>query len=103
MQGQYAIVFMNGCDTYAYVDSELADAHTAVNPDDPNGTKYLDIVTNAMPSPADKSPQNTMALTQGLLSYDNPMTYEEIFANFNRSQVVLVSGEQDNTFTPDGH
>ncbi|HIA04244.1 MAG TPA: hypothetical protein EYN66_20505 [Myxococcales bacterium] len=102
VQGQYAIVFMNGCDTYAYVDSELADAHTAVNPDDPNGTKYLDIVTNAMPSPANKSSQNTMALTQGLLSYENPMTYEEIFANFHRSQVVLVSGEQDNTFTPNG-
>ena len=37
--GQYAIVFMNGCDTYAYIDSALADAHAEVNPDDPQGTK----------------------------------------------------------------
>ena len=48
--GQYAIVFMNGCDTYAYIDSALAEAHADVNPDDPDGTKYLDIVANAMPS-----------------------------------------------------
>ena len=41
---------MNGCDTYAYIDSALADAHSEVNPDDPDGTKYLDIVANAMPS-----------------------------------------------------
>ena len=48
--GQYAIVFMNGCDTYAYIDSALADAHADVNEDDPEGTKYLDIVANAMPA-----------------------------------------------------
>ena len=98
--GQYAIVFMNGCDTYAYVDSALADAHTAVNDDDPNGTKYLDIVTNAMPAPATRSASNAMALTNALLNDDAPMTYEAIFAKFNRSQVVLVSGEEDNVFFP---
>ena len=98
--GQYAIVFMNGCDTYAYVDSALADAHAAVNADDPSGTKYLDVVTNALPAPANNSARNTMALTKGLLAYGEPRTYEELFADFNRSQVVLVSGEEDNEFHP---
>ncbi len=98
--GQYAIVFMNGCDTYAYVDSELADAHTAVNDDDPNGTKYLDIITNAMPSPATQSARNANALIDALLAFDAPRTYETIFADFNRSQVVLVSGEEDNVYHP---
>ena len=28
------VVFMNGCDTMAYIDSSLSDAHKAVNPDD---------------------------------------------------------------------
>jgi hypothetical protein len=100
--GQYAIVFMNGCDTYAYVDRALWDAHAAVNSDDPEGTLYLDIVANAMPSYFRSMPRASMALVRGLLSYDEPRTYEQIFADLDSSQVVLVSGEQDNTYTPGG-
>lgn len=102
LQGQYAIVFMNGCDTYAYVDSALADAHSAVNPDDPNGTRYLDIVTNAMPSFFRSMPGATMSLVRGLMRLDDPLNYEQIFRDIDRSQVILVSGEQDNEFQPGG-
>jgi len=98
--GQYAMVFMNGCDTYAYVDSALNDAHAAVNDDDPNGTKYLDIVTNAMPSFFHSMPDATMALVGGLMDYDEPKTYEQMFMNIDASEVVLVSGEQDNEYYP---
>lgn len=100
--GQYAIVFMNGCDTFAYVDSALWDAHARVNPDDPQGTKYLDIVMNAMPAYFSSMPRATMAMIRGLMSYDAPRTYEQIFADVDSSQVVVVSGEQDNAFTPGG-
>jgi hypothetical protein len=100
VEGQYAIVFMNGCDTYAYIDSALNDAHAAVNVDDPNGTKYLDIVTNAMPSFFHEMPAATMALVRGLLSYDDPQTYEQMFVDIDADEVVLVSGEQDNVFVP---
>jgi hypothetical protein len=102
VSGQYAVVFMNGCDTYAYVDSSLADAHAAVNPDDPVGTKYVDIVMNAMPSPSARAAEATMTLMDGLMAFDEPRTYEQIFARMNRSQVVLVSGEEDNTYVPGG-
>ena len=102
VRGQYAIVFMNGCDTYAYVDSALADAHSAVNPDDPNGTKYLDIVTNAMPSFFHSMSGATMALIRGLMQFDDPQTYEQMFMNIDDAEVVLVSGEQDNEFVPGG-
>ncbi len=98
--GQYSIVFMNGCDTYAYIDSALADAHAAVNPDDPEGTKYLDIVANAMPSLFRSMPAATMAIIRGLLSYDDPMTYEEILKNIDSYEVALVTGEHDNEFEP---
>ncbi len=98
--GQYSIVFMNGCDTYAYIDSALADAHAAVNPDDPEGTKYMDIVANAMPSYFRSMPEATMAIVRGLLSYDDPMTYEEILKNIDSSEVALVAGEHDNVYTP---
>ncbi len=98
--GQYSIVFMNGCDTYAYVDSSLADAHSAVNSDDPNGTKYMDIVTNALPSFFRSMPNASLALIKGLLKYNDPMTFESIFRKVDSAEVVLVSGEQDNVYVP---
>ncbi len=100
--GQYVIVFMNGCDTFAYVDDALNNAHKTVNPDDTTGTKYIDILTNAMPSYFSNMPSSTMALVDGLLAFDAPKTYEQIFANISSSQVVLVTGEQDNTYVPGG-
>ena len=100
VQGQYAIVFMNGCDTYAYIDSALAEAHAEVNPDDPEGTRYLDVVANAMPSYVSATPQATMSIFRGLLSYDEPMTYEEILKNIDPREVALVTGEHDNTYQP---
>jgi hypothetical protein len=99
-QGQYAIVMMNGCDTYAYVDDALWNAHARVNPDDATGTKYLDIVTNAMPAYFSEMPKATMAFIKALLDVETPRTYEQIFAGIDSSQVVLVSGEQDNAFVP---
>jgi hypothetical protein len=98
--GQYAMVFMNGCDTYAYVDSALWDAHAAVNTDDPAGTKYLDLVTNGMPAFFREMPDATLALFDGLLAFDEPKTYEQIFKDVASSQVVLVSGESDNEYFP---
>lgn len=100
--GQYVVVFMNGCDTYAYVDSALADAHAAVNADDPKGTRYVDVVTNAMPSFFGNMADSSLALMRGLLAYDAPRTYETIFNSISSSQVVLVSGEEDNVYVP-GH
>jgi hypothetical protein len=99
-QGQYVMVFMNGCDTYAYVDSALFDAHAAVNPDDPKGSKYTDIITNAQPAFFVSMPQATRALIKGLFLYNAPKTYEQIFKDIDSNQIVLVSGEEDNTFNP---
>ncbi|MCA9523436.1 MAG: PPC domain-containing protein [Myxococcales bacterium] len=98
--GQYSVIFMNGCDTYAYVDSALYDARVAVNPDDTKGTKYLDLVMNAMPAPSREAGNNTLAIFEGLLAYDAPKTYEQIFKGIGSSQVVLVSGEEDNVYHP---
>lgn len=100
--GQYSIVFMNGCDTYAYVDDALWSAHAAVNADDPEGSKYVDIVMNAMPSFFRDMPYATMALIRSLADDENPRTYEQIFTDIADDQVVLVSGEHDNAFVPGG-
>ncbi len=101
--GQYLILFMNGCDTYAYVDGSLAQSRARLNADDPTGTKYLEFVTNAMPSFFANMSESTMALVGALLKPDAPKTYEQIFRSISSSQVVVVTGEEDNVFVPGGN
>ena len=102
VQGQYVIVQLNGCDTFAYIDDALNTAHQAVNPDDTTGFKYIDLVNNAMPAYFNQLSNTTMAMVKGLIAHGEPKTFEQIFTSVDRSQVVLVSGEQDNVFTPGG-
>jgi len=98
--GKYQMFFMNGCDTFAYVDGSLAQTRAALNPDDPTGTKYMEFVTNAMPSYFSSMPAASTAIVKGLLSYAQPKTYDKIFENIDRAEIVLVTGEEDNVFTP---
>jgi hypothetical protein len=98
--GKYVIVFMNGCDTFAYVDGSLAQARARLNPDDPTGTKYMEFVTNAMPAFFSSMPNASLSLIRGLMKFDAPLTYDQIFQSVDRSQVVLVTGEEDNVFQP---
>jgi hypothetical protein len=97
--GHHLLFFMNGCDTFAYVDGRLRETRAALNPDDPSGTKYLDMVTNAMPSYADAYSSEPVLL-DALIDYTKPRTYQSIFADIDYRQVVVVSGEEDNEFTP---
>jgi hypothetical protein len=99
--GKYLLLFMNGCDTFAYVDGSLAQKRRPLNPDDnADGTKYLDIVTNGMPSYFHTNASASTAMIKGLLSIAQPQTFEQIFASLDSQQVVLVTGEEDNAFTP---
>ena len=102
VQGQYVVVFMNGCDTFAYVDSSLSSAHKALNPDDTTGFKYIDIINNGMPSFFSNMADSSLALIRGFVSFEDPQTYEQIFAKISSTQLVMVTGEQDNEFTPGG-
>ena len=102
VKGQYVIVYMNGCDTFAYIDDALFNAHKAINPDDTTGFKYIDIVNNAMPAFFHSMAGASMSLFRGLLDHANPSTYEQMFRGVDSSQIILVSGEQDNEFTPGG-
>jgi hypothetical protein len=98
--GQYVMVFMNGCDTYAYVDSALFQAHARVNPDDPDGTKYVDLLANAHPAFFASMAGASLALVKGLMAYDQPRTYEQMFKDVDDDQIVLVTGEEDNEYVP---
>src|SRR5262249_29026161 len=70
--GQYVIVFMNGCDTFAYIDGSLFAAHQSLNPDDTTGYKYIDIVNNGEPAFFASMAGASMAMFRGLEAYDAP-------------------------------
>ncbi len=98
--GKYQIFFMNGCDSFAYVDGHLATERAKLNPDDPTGTRYMDMITNVMPSFFRSMPYASMAIINGLLSYEEPKTYDQIFTKVDKSEVIVVTGEEDNVYYP---
>src|SRR5262249_16245434 len=57
---------------------------------------------NGMPAFFANMADSSLAMLRGFLSYDDPKTYEQIFSKIDDSQLVMVTGEQDNTFTPGG-
>ena len=99
-KGKYQVFFMNGCDTFAYVDGSLAETRARLNGDDPTGTKYMEFVTNAMPSFFASMSAASMAMINGLSSFNQPKSYDKIFEGIDRAEVVLVTGEEDNEFRP---
>ena len=92
---QYQLFFVNGCDTFAYVDNSLRDAHQSLNPNfGPN--KYFDLITNSMPSYFSSNADGNFTIIKGLLG--KKATYREILANIDFAQKAVVTGEQDNTW-----
>jgi hypothetical protein len=98
MPGKYQIFFINGCDTFAYADDTLAKTRAALNPDDPTGTKYMDIMTNAMPAYFNDLSDSSMALINALSNPSAPKSYGAIFRDIASVQVVVGTGEEDNVF-----
>jgi hypothetical protein len=98
--GKYQLFFLNGCDTFAYEDDSLAKTHALLNPDDPTGSKYLDIMRNAMPAYFNSMPDASMAVIDALLEPSAPLGYADIFQGIDAAQVVVVTGEEDNVYTP---
>jgi hypothetical protein len=97
---KYQIVYMNGCDTFAYVDGTLAQTRARLNPSDPTGTKFMEIITNSMPPNWDSLPLNTMSMVRDLMKTDAPLKYTELLSHFDQSGFVAVTGEEDNTYRP---
>jgi len=93
--GQYQLFFVNGCDTFAYVDNALRDAHAAVNPGY-GPSKFFDIITNAMPSYFHSNADNNLALMRAFLGRSK--TYRQILSGFDRTQRAVVTGEEDNAW-----
>ena len=100
----YLIWFANGCDTFAYVDRTLVDRRAQLNPSDPGGTKYMDAISNVMAGYFGSLGSTSLTLLRALVDARNPLkppkTYEQIFQGIAPSQVVVVTGEEDNMLEP---
>lgn len=94
IQGQYQLYFVNGCDTFAYVDNSLRDAHKAANPE-AGPDKFFDLITNAMPSYFHLNARTNLGIIKSLIGMNK--TYREILGEFDASQRAGVTGEQDNS------
>jgi hypothetical protein len=99
-RGKYQLAYLNGCQTFAYLGTALQDKKIAANADDPNGTKYLDVVANALPAYGDDG-ATTMTIYKALLGYkEQPKTYNQLLEDFSSIHLVAVFGEDDNRFSP---
>jgi hypothetical protein len=102
VKGKYQLAYLNGCQTFAYLGTALRDKKIEANgaADDPAGTKYLDVVANALPAYGDDG-ATTMTLYKALLGYrEAPKTYNDLLNDFSSIHLVAVFGEDDNVFHP---
>jgi hypothetical protein len=97
---KYQLLFLNGCDTFSYEDDSLAATRKLLNPTDPSGTRYLDVLRNAMPAFFHSLSSAAAALLVALEERATPRSYAQIFKQLDPAQVVLVTGEEDNAFHP---
>ena len=93
----YQVWFIDGCSTFAYLDSTLVDNRREVNGDelDPNGTRFLDTILNAQPAPWYTGAASQMIVLSALVD-DEPHSYMEIVDDLGSSATPVVSGEEDN-------
>lgn len=92
---QYQLFFVNGCDTFAYVDNSLRDAHAAVNPGF-GVNKFFDIITNSMPSYFHMNARGNISIISALIN--QRLTYRQILGQIDSAQMPVVTGEEDNTW-----
>lgn len=95
LPNQYQVFLINGCDTFAYVDNSLRDAHAILNPG-ASVNKYFDIITNAMPSYFHMNSRSNLAVIKALVG--KTKTYEQILKEFDIEQRAVVTGDEDNQF-----
>ena len=69
-KGKYQLVYLNGCQSFAYLGTAMHDKHTAANGKDvdPDGTKYLDVVANALPAYGDDG-ATSLTLYRAMLDF----------------------------------
>jgi hypothetical protein len=100
--GKYQLMLLNGCQTFAYIDTTIFDRRTAANgaDRDPNGTRFLDVVGNALPGFAHNLASMSNKIFAAAVGADKPQHYNQLLDGMPESHIVVVFGEDDNQFSP---
>ncbi len=99
--GHYQLVLLNGCQSFALMDDTMIERRRTANGDaDPNGTRFLDVVTNALPGYADTLASISSSVLAAAVAADTPKHYNELLSKMPEANVAVVFGEEDNRFTP---
>jgi hypothetical protein len=98
----YQLMLLNGCQTFAYLDTTPMDRRIALNGafDDPLGTKYLDLVGNALPGFASNLANMSLTLLRAAAHPEQPRSFNELLDDMPEEHIVVVFGEEDNAFSP---
>ena len=95
--GRYHLVFINGCDTFSYVDDSLRSQIASLNP----GSKdyqHIDMILNTLPTFYGPTMANSNFNLLASMHNGN-QTFRTILSSFPANQKAVVIGEEDNTFT----
>lgn len=99
--GKYQVVVLNGCESFALVDTVMTDRRREANgAGDPDGTRFLDVITNAKPGYANNLANMSYLVYKAALLADTPVSYTRLIGKMPASHVVVVWGEEDNEFQP---
>lgn len=93
----YQVYFLDGCSTFAYLDTTLTDRRIEVNGSeiDPQGTKFLDMIVNAQPAPWYTGADSQWTILS-MLAGSAEVSYLDILDELSQSATPVVSGEEDN-------
>jgi hypothetical protein len=100
--GKYQLLLLNGCQTFAYIDTTLNDRRTEANGKaaDPNGTQFLDVMGNALPGFANNLASMSLTLLGAAVKPGEPKTFNQLMDSMPTEHLVVVFGEEDNRFKP---
>ena len=99
--GKYQLMLLNGCESFALVDTAMTDRRHEVNgADDPDGTRFFDVITNARPGYANNLANVSYLVYKAALIADTPVSYTRLIGKMPEAHVIVVWGEEDNRFQP---
>ncbi|MFO0755850.1 MAG: hypothetical protein U0359_05135 [Byssovorax sp.] len=100
LPGKYQLFYMDACDSFAYMTGDLAHRRAARTPEDPLGSRHLDVLLHAAPVTFAGMPTAAMAIVFAMLPDRAPLPYDEILAGFERGRIGFVMGDEDNAYHP---
>ncbi|MEY4616661.1 MAG: hypothetical protein RJB66_1621 [Pseudomonadota bacterium] len=100
---QYQMVYWGGCNSYSYYTDPFFAMKSTVSPNDPMGTKGLDIVANGLPSYFGLNAENALIHLKALLDWQKPTSYQDILQEMEKTNIyrghhflAVVLGDEDN-------